>query len=72
MIGMVLCGGHGKRLRPFTSEMPKSLIEIKEGYTILDNQLLGFLSAGIDNVVLLTGHLSEKIKEKYGSEYKGV
>ncbi|MDD4898913.1 MAG: sugar phosphate nucleotidyltransferase, partial [Methanocellales archaeon] len=39
---------------------------------ILDNQLLGFLSAGIDNVVLLTGHLSEKIKEKYGSEYKGV
>ena len=72
MIGMVLCGGHGKRLRPFTSEMPKSLIEIKEGYTILDNQLLRFLSAGIDNVVLLTGHLSEKIMDRYGSEYKGV
>ena len=72
MIGMILCGGHGKRLRPFTSEMPKSLIEIKEGYTILDNQLSCFLSAGIDNVVLLTGYLSEKIMDKYGSEYKGV
>ncbi|MDD2665833.1 MAG: sugar phosphate nucleotidyltransferase [Methanocellales archaeon] len=72
MIGMVLCGGHGKRLRPFTDEIPKSLIEIKEGYTILDNQLLGFLSAGIDHVVLLTGYLSEKIMERYGSEYKGV
>ena len=67
-----MCGGHGKRLRPFTYEMPKSLIEIKEGYTILDNQLLDFLSAGIDHVVLLTGHLSEKIMERYGSEYKGV
>ena len=72
MIGMVLCGGHGKRLRPLTYEMPKSLIEVKEGYTILDKQLFDFASADIDHVVLLTGYLSEKIMERYGSKYKGV
>ena len=72
MIGMVLCGGHGKRLRPLTDETPKSLIEIKEGYTILDKQLIDFKNTGINKVVLLTGYLSEKIEERYGSCWKGV
>lgn len=72
MLGMILCGGHGKRLRPLTNEIPKSLIEIKEGYTILDKQLIDFRNAKIDKVVLLTGHLSEKIEEKYGSKWKGI
>lgn len=72
MIGAVLCGGHGKRLRPLTNDIPKHLIEIKEGYTILDKQLVDFRNAGIDKVVLLTGHLSEKIEERYGSNWKGI
>jgi len=72
MIGIILCGGQGKRLRPVTSNIPKSLVELKEGYTILDKQMLDFASAGIDEVVLLTGHLSKKIEERYGAEYKGM
>ena len=69
---MVLCGGHGKRLRPLTDETPKTLIEIKEGYTILDKQLIDLRDAGIDKVVLLTGHLSEKIEERYGPNWKKI
>lgn len=72
MIGMILCGGHGKRLRPLTDDIPKTLIEIKDGYTILDKQLMDFRNAGIDKVVLLTGYLSEKIEERYGSKWKGI
>lgn len=72
MIGMILCGGHGKRLRPLTNDIPKTLIEIKEGYTILDKQLIDFRNAGIDKIILLTGYLSEKIEERYGSNWKGV
>jgi len=72
MIGIILCGGQGKRLRPITSSIPKSLIELKEGYTILDKQMLDFASAGIDDVILLTGYLSEKIEERYGAEHKGM
>ena len=72
VIGMVLAGGRGKRLHPMTERIPKSLVEIKDGYTILDKQLLDFKNAGIDRVVLLTGHLSDKIEERYGSSWKGV
>lgn len=72
MIGMILAGGMGKRLRPITYQTPKPLIEIKEGYTILDKQLFDFKSAGIDHVILLTGYLHEKIEERYNNKYKGV
>ncbi|MDI6902703.1 MAG: sugar phosphate nucleotidyltransferase [Methanocellales archaeon] len=72
MIGIILCGGQGKRLRPMTSNIPKSLIELREGYTILNKQMLDFASAGIDEVILLTGYLGEKIEERYSDEYKGM
>lgn len=72
MIGMVLCGGYGKRLKPLTERIPKALIEIREGYTILDKQIFDFKHAGIDEVILLTGYLHEKIEERYHKEFKGV
>jgi len=72
MIGMILCGGYGKRLTSLTENTPKALIEIKDSYTVLDNQLFAFKHAGSDSVILLTGHLGEKIKERYGKKYEGV
>ncbi len=72
MLGAILCGGHGKRLRPLTDEMHKTLIEIKEGYTILDKQLIDLKNSGIDKVFLLTGYLGEKIENRYGSKWKGI
>ncbi|MGC8696481.1 MAG: sugar phosphate nucleotidyltransferase, partial [Conexivisphaera sp.] len=32
---MILAGGRGKRLRPYTDSVPKPLLELREGYTIL-------------------------------------
>ena len=70
--GMILCGGFGKRLRPLTETVPKPLVEIKDNYTILDKQLFDFKNAGVNQVYLLTGFLSDKIQERYGNEYSGV
>jgi NDP-sugar pyrophosphorylase family protein len=72
MIAMILCGGHGKRFRPLTEKVPKGLLEIKKGYTVLDRQLFAYKSAGFDRVLMLTGHLSKKIEKRYGSRYKGL
>jgi NDP-sugar pyrophosphorylase family protein len=72
MIGMILCGGMGKRLTSHAVDIPKTLIEIKDNYTVLDNQLFNFKHAGFEKVILLTGYLGEKIKERYGKEYDGL
>jgi len=71
-VGMILCGGFGKRLRPLTERVPKPLIEIKDDYTILDKQLFDFKNAGVNQVFLLTGFLSDKIRERFGDDYMGV
>jgi NDP-sugar pyrophosphorylase family protein len=72
MIGAILCGGYGKRLKPLTDEIPKPLLEIKKDYTILDKQILQFKYAGVNRVVLLCGHLHEKIQERFGEKWNGV
>ncbi|MCX8188879.1 MAG: sugar phosphate nucleotidyltransferase [Nitrososphaeria archaeon] len=72
VVGGILCGGMGKRLRPITDSIPKSLIEIKENYTILDRQLFQMKYSGISKVYLLAGYLYEKIRERYGTYWKGV
>ncbi|WP_458405216.1 sugar phosphate nucleotidyltransferase [Methanobrevibacter sp.] len=71
-VGMILCGGFGKRLRPITETVPKPLVEIKNDYSILDKQLFDFKNAGIKDVYLLAGFLHEKIEEKYGETYDGM
>ena len=71
-VGMILCGGFGKRLRPVTETVPKLLVEIADDYTILDKQLFDFKNAGINEVYLLAGFLHEKIEERYGDEYDGI
>jgi NDP-sugar pyrophosphorylase family protein len=72
MIGMILCGGYGKRFYPLTQKVPKLLLKIKDDYTILDRQLFAYKNAGFDKVLMLTGHLSKKIEEKYGAKHKGL
>ena len=71
-VGMILCGGFGKRLRPITETVPKPLVEIKEDYAILDKQLFDFKNADVNEVYLLAGFLHEKIEERYGQEYLGI
>jgi len=72
MLGAILAGGYGKRLKPITDAIPKCLIEIKEEYTILDKQLLQFKYAGVNNVYILAGHLHEKIEKRYGKKWNGI
>lgn len=70
--GVIFAGGYGKRLLPLTESTPKTLLELSDGYTILDKQILDFKHAGINEVYLLIGHLANKIKERYGSKHQGV
>ena len=72
MIGMILCGGYGKRLKPYTEDIPKPLIDITDDYTIIDRQLYDMANSDIESVILLTGYLSELIEQRYGNSYRGM
>lgn len=67
---VVLCGGLGLRLRPLTENLPKPMIDIN-GKPFLFYLLEQLSEQGINNFLLLTGYLGEKIQEyfKDGSQY---
>lgn len=66
MQAVILAGGRGTRLRPYTMNFPKPLVPIGD-YPILEivvRQLRGF---GFDKVTMLTGHLAELIQAYFGT-----
>src|SRR4030042_1496557 len=57
MIAVILAGGKGARLAPYTKILPKPLMPIGE-MPILEILLHQMKMAGIDHVILTVGHLS--------------
>lgn len=72
MKGVILCAGLGLRLRPLAEDLPKCLLAFG-GRTILERTLDDLGSAGIDEVVLVTGHREEMIRSFIRLKgYRGV
>jgi NDP-sugar pyrophosphorylase family protein len=61
---IVLAGGKGSRLRPYTDTRPKTLVEIPgTGRTILEHQLYWLAEEGVTDVVVSCGHLAEVLEK---------
>lgn len=69
MKAVILAGGKGTRLRPYTTSFPKPLVPVgdKPILEILMNQLA---SNGITNIILTVGHLEELIRAYFGDGNK--
>jgi L-glutamine-phosphate cytidylyltransferase len=61
---ILLVAGEGKRLRPYTLDRPKCMVEIK-GVSLIDRQLAVLKSEGLDNIMMIGGYKSEML-ERYG------
>ncbi|MBK8616092.1 MAG: NTP transferase domain-containing protein [Anaerolineales bacterium] len=70
MKAVVLAGGKGARLAPYTTILPKPLMPIGD-MPILEVMLLQMKEAGIEQVILTVGHLSELLRAffKDGSQF---
>ena len=68
---LILAGGLGTRLRPAISNLPKVLSPVN-GRPFLSYLLDQLVEAGIEKVVLCTGHLEALIREAFGCEYRGI
>lgn len=67
---VVMAGGKGKRLRPFTEGVPKPMIKVA-GRPILERVILLLVSCGIQRIFISVNHLGEMIENyfKDGSDY---
>lgn len=63
---VILIGGKGTRMRPFTYEMPKALIPI-QGKPLLQHIIELLRKYEIRDIILSTGYLGDKIKEYFGN-----
>ncbi|GAB2578110.1 nucleotidyltransferase family protein [Streptomyces capparidis] len=61
---VVLAGGQGSRLRPYTDDRPKPMVEIPgTGTPIIGHQLAWLAEAGVTDAVVSCGHLAEVLRE---------
>ena len=64
MIGLVLAAGAGRRLRPDTDDLPKTLLPVAGDTTILDIALRNLAAVGLHDVVVVVGHAAHEIAER--------
>lgn len=60
MKAIIIAAGMGTRLKHFTEELPKCMLEF-EGKTLLQHQLDALNVCGINDIVLIRGYKAEKI-----------
>lgn len=71
MKAVILAGGKGRRLKPYTTNFPKPLMPIGEK-PILEIVINQLKASGITDIIITTGHLEELIRvlfqdgKKYG------
>lgn len=62
LTAVLLCGGKGERLKPFTDSLPKPLVPLA-GRPLLDHLLSYLKGAGVRRFVVCTGYKPEAIEE---------
>lgn len=72
MKAVILAGGRGTRLRPYTSVFPKPLMPLGEenAMPILEVVIRQLARFGFDEITLITGYLSELIESFFGDGHK--
>jgi len=60
---IILAAGEGTRLRPYTDDRPKCLVEVN-GASLLDRQLAVLKSELIKSITLIGGYRSDMLKRK--------
>lgn len=68
MKALILAAGFGKRLRPITNTIPKSMVEVN-GTPLLVNALNNLTDLGIKDIGIVVGHMADYIKGHIGEKW---
>jgi len=69
MKALIVCGGKGTRLRPYTHSIPKPMLMLGRK-PILEYTIRHFKSEGFTDIILAVGHLREQIMDYFGDGKK--
>jgi len=69
MKAIILAGGLGTRLKPFTEVIPKPLLPVGES-SVLEIQILSLKKHGIKDIVIATNHMAEYVEAFLGNGSK--
>lgn len=69
MKAIIIAAGTGTRLYPITKDIPKSLVDVGQGLTLLETQLYSLKECGIKDIVMIIGYRAEQIESKL-NEYR--
>jgi choline kinase len=64
MIGLVLAAGAGRRLRPYTDKLPKTLVPVDGDRTVLDVILRNFAAVDLRDVGIVVGYAAGAVIER--------
>lgn len=66
MRAIILAGGKGTRLRPYTTLIPKPLVPLGGKYSILEIIIMQLARSGFTHITLAVNHLSQLIMAYFG------
>lgn len=66
MRAIILAGGKGTRLKPFTATIPKPLVPIGEGVPILEVIIRQLSACGFNEITIALNHMANYIKAFFG------
>ena len=66
MQAIIMAGGKGTRLRPYTNILPKPLLPVGNK-SILDINIRQLSASGVDNIIIAVGYLGELIETVIGN-----
>lgn len=69
---VVLVGGEGTRLRPFTERTPKAMLPLLRRRPLLAYTFDDLRRGGVERAILSCGYLPEEIEEYFGDEFEGL
>ncbi len=68
---LIIAAGMGRRLHPYTDEMPKCLVPVR-GRPMLARQLDAFRAHGVERFVIVRGYKAEVLEQRKGELGAGV
>lgn len=71
MKAIILAAGQGTRLKKYTANLPKGMLEI-EGKTLIERQIEIYRKCGINDIIIVRGYASDKIKYANVKYYENI